>query len=107
MLAPYCSTFKTILYGFGSGFRLAKICSKQQQPRCKQRFTPILKCGISSLAKNPTCTSPSTAHAGPATVVGPMSLHCSDYEPVLGGIPASVPHRETHALTNSERRDKE
>lgn len=45
--------------------------------------------------------------AGPATVVGPMSLHCSDYEPVLGGIPASVPHRETHALTNSERRDKE
>lgn len=45
--------------------------------------------------------------AGSATVVGPMSLHCSDYEPVLGGIPASVPHRETHALTNSERRDKE
>lgn len=35
--------------------------------------------------------------AGPATVVGPMSLHCSDYDykPVLGGIPASVPHRET------------
>lgn len=45
--------------------------------------------------------------AGSATVLGPMSSHCSDSKSVQGGIPASVPGGETHALTNSERRDKE